>query len=131
MKKLFILFLISTVFLYFSGCYSVREMTKAEFKEKNKKGSATIVTKNMETYQFEKGWYHIESDTLYGNGAKLKGEYKVPFSGKIPLDDIDVFKVEAPNGFRTLTLILGVAAITCFVIYVVAISSISHRVIID
>ena len=131
MKKLFILFLISTVFLYLNGCYSIREMTKAEFKEKNKKGSVTIITKNMETYQFAKGWYHIESDTLYGNGAKLNAEHNIPFSGKIALDEIDVIKVEAPNGFRTLTLILGVAAITCLVIYVVVMSSRSYRVIVD
>ena len=131
MKTFLVLLLILSLFFYLTGCYSVSEMSKDEFKEKNKKGSATITTKNNETYQFEKGWYHIDSDTLYGTGAKMHGEYKVPFSGKIALDDIDAIKVEAPNGFRTLTLILGVAAITCLVIYVVAIASISHRVIVD
>jgi hypothetical protein len=131
MKTFLVLLLILSLFFYLTGCYSVSEMSKDEFKEKNKKGSATITTKNNVTYQFEKGWYHIDSDTLYGTGAKMHGEYKVPFSGKIALDDIDAIKVEAPNGFRTLTLILGVAAITCLVIYVVAIASISHRVIVD
>ena len=131
MKTFLVLLLILSLFFYLTGCYSVSEMSKDEFKEKNKKGSATITTKNNETYQFEKGWYHIDSDTLYGTGAKMHGEYKVPFSDKIAIDDISEFKAETPDGVKTFTLIIGVAAAALLVIYAIAAASFSYRVITD
>ena len=108
MKKLISSFFAILLFIYLSGCMSMNQVTREEFKDYNGNGEISILTKDNEIYKFHR-YYSIESDTLEGTGIKLvKGE-EIPFKGKIALDSISGFEIhEAENpGLGFLSVILG------------------------
>jgi hypothetical protein len=130
MKKIISSILIPCLILYFFGCYSSREITKEEFKTQVDKEEVTLLTRENKKYKLYSDQYFISDDTVNVlNGSKtiniwkgsklIKNGSKVPFSGRIPLDDVNSFHVEE---FNTL-LTVGSALITLGILVVVALST--------
>ena len=109
MKKLISSIFAILLLLYLSGCSSMNQVTREEFKDYNGNGEVSILTKDNEIYKFH-GYYSIESDTLEGIGIKLVDGEETPFKGKIALDSISGFEIqESENpGLGLLGVLLGV-----------------------
>ena len=118
MKKIIASILIPSLLFYLTGCYTMNEITKEDFKE-GSRGNATLLTNKMETYRFDEGQYYIKADTLNGNGFIVNGGLNTPFSGNIALEDIAAINVEEPDGFKTFLLTIGIIAGAVLIAYTI------------
>ncbi len=127
MKKLISFILIPCLFFYLTGCSGMGAVTKEEFKKNSVKGKIILITKNLETYHFDEGYYYIESDTLYGDGEKLiKNETGIPFKGKIPLNIISSITMEKTDVVASIFLGIGIIAgigVICFGVFMILMAS--------
>ena len=108
MKKIISSIFAILVLIYLSGCSSMNQVTREEFKDYNGNGEISVLTKDNAIYKFHR-YYSIESDTLESRGVKLVGGVGSPFKGKIALDSIsgyEIHEVENP-GLGFLSVILG------------------------
>jgi uncharacterized lipoprotein len=121
MKKLISSTFAILVLIYLSGCSSMNQVTREEFKNYNGNGEISVLTKDNEIYKFHR-YYSIESDTLEGKGVKLVRGGESPFKGKIALDYIsgyEIHEVENP-GLGFLSVIVGASltiALTYFLFF--------------
>jgi uncharacterized lipoprotein len=121
MKKLISSTFAILVLIYLSGCSSMNQVTRQEFKNYNGNGEISVLTKDNEIYKFRR-YYSIESDTLEGKGVKLVGGVESPYKGKIALDSIagyEIHEVENP-GWGFLSVIVGASltiALTYFLFF--------------
>ena len=119
MKKLISILLILTLLPYLTGCYSMNQISKTEFKETNKKGKIELKTKTGDEYQFEYS-YFILSDTLYGNGIKISDGDETAFKGAIALDDILTINHEEYNSGMTTFLAASIIVVFLYLLLVAA-----------
>lgn len=135
MRKFISSILIPFLLLYFSSCYTMSNIPKEEIKKESGKGKIIIITKDLETYQFDESHYYIQSDTLFGSGLKIIEEMKsIPFKGQIPLDIISRVNMEKLNFIASFFLGAGILVgfgILCLIVvgtaWVNAFSSGAHK----
>lgn len=109
MKKIISAMLIPSLIFYLSGCYSMAQINKEDFITKNEKGKIVILTKDLKTYLFKAWTYQIQSDTLYGFGYELNGsDNKIPYKGKIAIDNIISVNMERIDVGTTVLLSIGI-----------------------
>lgn len=124
MKKILSWILITSFISYNIGCYSLQEISKEEFEARTDKNEATLFTKDMETYQLNKSQYYIKADTIYAIGNKIvDGDNKIPFNGKIPLENVSVISIKESDGLATTFLVIGIIAGAAIIAGVVIINS--------
>jgi len=75
------------------GCYSFESVTVPEYKqfveEEGKPDEIYVKTKEIQEYHFADSNFHIDQDTLYGNGILLRSTEEITFEDKISLNEID------------------------------------------
>jgi hypothetical protein len=112
--------IISIIFLFaytyqFSGCYSLKEVTRAEFEKHNSNYETLLLTNDNKELNYNKVTYSIVSDTLYLTTKILSNtddDYFTLQDVKIPMDNIRTIKVadyssSSPVGVTIGTVILG------------------------
>jgi hypothetical protein len=68
-------------------------------------------------YQFDRGNYRVQGDTLAGFGVQTAGGYEVPFKGFIPFSAITMIKTEEFSLAKTILIVaIPGAAIGAFFI---------------
>jgi hypothetical protein len=127
LKKIILYLLILSVMKY-TGCYSIEAVSKdAAFASNEPLGEIYVITENYDKYQFGKNSYHIKEDTLYGKGLKILLDNKIPFNGKIPVNEIKYFEVEEVDAVATTGLILGVGALVGIILVINKFGNVKHK----
>ena len=116
MKRQISILLIFSLLFYLTGCYSMQEVTKEEFSSQKECDEAKLIAKDNKKYQFNDGYYTINSDTLTGSGLSFSGNNETQFAGKIALNDVTSFNLDKLDVERTvlvsfIILVIVVAAI--------------------
>ena len=107
----------------------MRELSKEEFENQSSNNEAIIFTKDLETYQLNESQYCIKADTLYGSGSKIiSGDNKIPFSGKIPLENVSSISVKKSDGLATTFLVIGIIAGAVLIIGAVIVGSVASKI---
>jgi len=120
-EKIIISILIPSYFLCFTGCYTMREVSKEEFK--NQSNTAILLTNKMETYRLYKGQYYIKADTVYGKGSQiLNGGIEIPSSKQIPLDNISLYSIKESDEVKTVLAFIGITAGVVLILYTILVA---------
>ena len=118
--------------LNLTACYSNELITKQQLDEKKEeldfRKALIVTTKDYVTYQFDPRFYQIKQDTVYGEGVIVSSSAKTPFNGKIAMNDIAQFEQEQFEGGATVGLILGIAAVTFVVLYLVSLVALEDSI---
>jgi hypothetical protein len=102
------------------GCYNTQTITreqlqattKEELKAKADKDDITVFTKGSLEYEFSKGNYRIQGDTLIGFGVQTIDGNDRPFHGAISFADITSLETEKFNlGITILAIGLPVGLV--------------------
>lgn len=106
-KKIIIAFLIPSLFIYLTGCYSMYDIPKEELKTfPNSK--LRVITHN-ESYLFQKNSYSIEDDTLFGTIFYKK---QPSIQKIIPVKDISTLQMEKFNSGNYFLFVIGIAVVS-------------------
>jgi hypothetical protein len=117
--------------LFSIGCYSTVMMTKEELKAKVEQADITVWTRDSLKYEFSKGNYHIQGDTLTGSGVRVgvnkstHKQYKQN-SGvtSIALADITSIETSEFSSAKTVLLIIGLGGVLLVTLWAVHMSHI-------
>ena len=108
-KKIIIVVLIPSLFIYLTGCYSMYDLSKENLKTApNTK--LWVMTNNGDSYLFRE--YRIKQDTLLG---EISNENRTLILKTIPLKDITALQTEKLNGGHTVLAVLGIALVLVFI----------------
>ena|SRR3989337_718161 len=114
LKKSFICLLILSI-LNLIGCYSSEVVSKKDFDAGQAQidfsAELNLTTKDYDRYTFPPGFYHIENDTLHGEGRIITSGKNSPFNGKLAMNDIISFEQNQFDAGSTIGLVLGIAAV--------------------
>lgn len=118
-------------FLLFSlinlmGCYSFEQIRGAEIKhelEQDNRRDLAVVTKDYNEYQFNSFMYIVVDDSLLGTGTMLQLNKKIPFQGKIAVNDITDIEFKNTNIIGSIGMVLGLLTVFGLIIIVIAISN--------
>ena len=113
MKKLISVLLIFALLPYLTGCYTMNQITKEEFKKSSKNAEIELQTRAGDEYHFEDSYY-ILSDTLYGQGIKIRDNKETPFNDKIALNDI--FSIKQKEFNTGAIVFLGMVAVGTIIV---------------
>ena len=106
-KKIIIMVLLPSLFIYLTGCYSMYDVQKEDIKTTSHP-KIQVLTNNGDSYLFQEYAYLIKGDTLYG---KIFNENQASVKMNIPLKDIASIQTEKINGVTTVLTVLGVAVV--------------------
>jgi hypothetical protein len=102
-KKIIIMVLLPSIFLYLTGCYSMYDIPKEESKTLYT-SKLWVLTNNGDSYLFQDHTYIIRKDTLFG---KINYENQPSINISIPLKNISSMQTEKINGGSTVLAVLG------------------------
>lgn len=109
MRKIITAFLIVSLSLNLTGCYSMQEISKEELIQQVDKNKIRIWTKKSK-FTFEESNYLIQNDSIIGHGkSEMLGgksfskQSVIDFNDKIALSDVR--KIESDKFNLTITLI--------------------------
>jgi hypothetical protein len=106
-KKVMIMVLIPSLFIYLAGCYSMYDISKDDLK-KEPTSKLWVITLKGDSYLFLDNSYNINQDTLIG---RVFIENQSLIKKTIPLNDISTLKTEKINGENTALVVLGTAVV--------------------
>jgi hypothetical protein len=116
-KKIIIVALIPSLFIYLTGCYSMHDISKEDLKTAPS-SKLWVMTNNGDSYLFRDNAYRIQRDTLIG---EITNENRTLTLKAIPLADIASLQTETINGGNTFLAVLGsVVVITGIVLLIYA-----------
>jgi hypothetical protein len=108
-KKYIVLILIPSLLIQLCGCYSMKDIPKAEMVKLHEGGDLIIRTKDSTIYFFEKSNYRISNDSILGKGhAKSSdaSDFRVVNDGVVALTNIETIQQDGLN-LVTTSLIIG------------------------
>ena len=119
MKKSIIIVTILAL-LNLLGCYSYQTISKDEIIQAEECDDLQVITKNKYVYEFDKGNYTINEDSIFGSGnLKLimgKKTYQ-DYEGSISFEDVEKLRVDK---FDMVTTILVVAVPVAIIVIAAA-----------
>lgn len=122
MKKTISIVLIPFLLLQLYSCYSMQGISHEELIGQLEKSDIRITTIQSEIYEFKSFNYFIKSDTLYGSGEKIVDQFKTtPFSGKIPVSDIEYIAASKFNTGTTCLAAIGISLLTLTIVLFIAV----------
>ena len=90
------------------GCYSYQTISREEINQGEECGDLQVFTKNKYIYEFDKGNYTINEDSIYGSGnLKLIMGKKVfqHYEGSISFVDIEKLRTDKLDVVTTILVI--------------------------
>jgi hypothetical protein len=112
MKKYISAILIPCLLIYLTGCYSMQEVTKAEFSQVHQNYPIFSVKTENKEITFQRGDYYVWRDTIYGQGVCITlDNIKEPFDSSIALTDIKEIQTEEFNLGETIVLGCGIVVV--------------------
>lgn len=111
MKEKIVSCVVVASFLLYAGCYDSVELTKQQLLQSNGQSNISVVTKLCRKYEFKKGRYCIQGDSLYGVGVQ---KFTPPFNDQtfrdpIALSDILLIETSEFSAGKTILLAGGIA----------------------
>jgi hypothetical protein len=115
MKKVITWFILVS-FINLTGCYSRDLIAPSTYKFDEKK-NITVITKDT-TYKFRGFQYILVNDTLIGTKGNFLPDKSAlnESSIKVPVEEMQLVEVTSTDAGKTITLIVGVAAVLYLVI---------------
>ena len=113
MKRRVISCLIVASLSVYKGCYSTETFTKEELQAKVEQVDITVYTKGSLRFEFPKGFYRIQGDTLLAFGVQLRRD-TVPYDSlvtAISFSDITSIETETFSLWTFLWIGLGVGGL--------------------
>jgi hypothetical protein len=112
MEKYFISVSIPYLLLYLSGCYSMQEVTKAEFSQEHQNYPTFLVRTEKNEIIFQRGDYYLWQDTIYGQGTcRTLNNVDEPFDSSLGLTDVKEIQTEKFNLGGTIALASGIVVV--------------------
>ena len=102
-KKIMVVVLIPSLFIYLTGCYSMHDITTEDLKTAPS-SKLWVMTNNGDSYLFRDNAYRIQRDTLIG---EITNENRTLTLKAISLEDIASLQTETLNGGNTFLAVLG------------------------
>ncbi len=112
-KKYIVSILVPALLINLCGCYSMREITNDELKDRIGEGDLIIHTKDSTFYSFEEFNYKISNDSLFGKGYIRYNEdsdFEKLFDGAIALTNMEMIEQDELNPVTTTLLIIVIVA---------------------
>ena len=112
MKKYISAILINALLIQLLGCYSMQEVTKAEFSQEHQNYPTFLLKTEKKEITFQRGDYYVWQDTICGQGiCKALDNIEQPFDSCLGLNDFKEIQTEKFNLGGTIALTSGVLVI--------------------
>lgn len=106
------------VMILLFGCGATAPTSRADLADSQGNIAVTIVTTSSQRYHFARRQYHIEKDSLVGEGEQIVGsDQKIRFEGAIALNDINAVISEDTGSMNTVFVLIVISGVIAYLLH--------------